>query len=220
MPKRTTTTTTVADADGARRALAAVLRALAGHTSTDKTRPHLQHVCIRQVPVHCPRCAEDRGVAIPAACPHGAAPVVRLEATDGHALIRVDVPRVVLDAIGAPPTGIYATTASAARLAAGVAPEPLPDDVASVSAWPRTDQVIPHETMAPGASCAFSPVLLGGVLDTIAKLAAAFGGRRDDPARIQFGQASVDPARITRAVCVDGTDATVSITAVVMPMKL
>jgi hypothetical protein len=205
MPKRTTTTTTVADADGARRALAAVLRALAGHTSTDKTRPHLQHVCIRQ---------------IPAACPHGAAPVVRLEVTDGHALIRVDVPRVVLDAIGAPPTGIYATTASAARLAAGVAPEPLPDDVASVSAWPRTDQVIPHETMAPGASCAFSPVLLGGVLDTIAKLAAAFGGRRDDPARIQFGQASVDPARITRAVCVDGTDATVSITAVVMPMKL
>ena len=157
---------------------------------------------------------------------------VRFESTDGHALVRVDVPRpwfafdgddgVVGDLAPAP--GVYRAKDAAARLALGDAPAPLPVAEADASSWPRTDQVIPLLTAAPGASCGFNPVLLSTVLDTVAKIAGAFDAPKDGPARVQFGQAAVDPARIDRAVFTDpgriGDPGKVDVVAVVMPMRL
>jgi len=198
---------------GKRKALASLFRALDAHTSDDKARPsRLAGVCVRHVAVA------------------DAPSVVRFEATDGHALVRVDVPRpwfsfdgddgVVADLT--PPPGIYAAKDAAARLAVGVAPAPLPDEDASL--WPQTDQVIPSETMAPGAAAGFNPVLLGSVLDTIAKIAHALDGNKHDPVRVQLGQGSVDPARITRKIVIDaervGFHDVVDVVAVVMPMRI
>jgi hypothetical protein len=72
--------------------------------------------------------------------------------------------------------------------------------------------------MAPGAACAFNAALLSGVLDTIHKIAIAFGGNKLDAVRVQFGQASVDPARLSRTVYADAGP--VVIIGVVMPMRL
>jgi hypothetical protein len=200
---------------GKRKALATLFRALDAHTSNDKGRPsRLHNVCVRPVDVA------------------DAPPVIRFEATDGYALMRVDVPRswftfdgddgVVADLT--PPTGIYAAKDAAARLAIGVAPEPLPADEYDVTFWPPTDQIVPAETMAPGASCKFNPVLLGGVLDTIAKIASAFDGTKTDGVRVQLGQGSVDPCRLTRKVFLDagrvGFHDAVDVVGVVMPMRI
>ena len=85
-----------------------------------------------------------------------------------------------------------------------------------------TDQVIPAETMAPGASCGFNPVLLSSVLNTVAKIAHGFDNKKIDPVRIQFGQASVDPCRITRRIVswVRSDRYDVDVVAVVMPCRL
>jgi len=200
---------------GKRKALATLFRALDEHTSDDKARlSRLAGVCVRHVAVA------------------DAPSVVRFEATDGHALVRVDVPApwftfdgddgVVADLT--PAVGIYAARDAAARLAVGVALAPLPVDEADESRWPMTDQVIPSETMAPGAAAGFNPVLLGSVLDTIAKIAHALDGNKHDPVRVQLGQGSVDPARITRKVVLDagrvGVHDVVDVVAVVMPMRI
>lgn len=200
---------------GKRKALASLFRALDAHTSDDVARPtHLHGVCVRHFAVA------------------DAPPVVRFESTDGHALVRVDVPRpwfafdgddgVVADLT--PAVGVYAAKDAAARLALGDAPAPLPVEEADASLWPMTDQVIPAETMAPGAAAGFNPVLLGGVLATIATVARAFDGNKLDPVRIQFGQGSVDPCRITRKIVLDagrvGFHDVVDVVAVVMPMRI
>lgn len=178
------------------RALSAVFRALGAHTSDDAARAAPQH--------HVRAYAVDAG--------H-----VRLEATDGHALVRVDVPAGWFDADTPAPDGYYRGKAAATLLSVGSAPITNPD-ASPDWYWPRTDQVIPHETVAPGAACGFNPVLLGGVLDTIHKIAIAFGGHKLDPVRVQLGQASVDPARLSRTVYADAGP--VTIIGVVMPMHL
>ena len=195
---------------GKRKALASLFRALDAHTSDDKARSsRLAGVCVRHLD-------------------EGAPTVVRFESTDGYALVRVDVPRpwftfdddIVTDLTPAP--GIYAAKDAAARLAVGVAPAPLPDEDASL--WPQTDQVIPDETLAPGAACVFNPMLFGSVLDTIAKIAHALDANKTDGVRIQFGQGSVDPCRITRKIVLDagrvGFHDAVDLVAVVMPMRI
>ena len=177
--------------------LSAVFRALDAHTSDDAARPAPLH--------HVRAYAVDAG--------H-----VRLEATDGHALVRVDVPAGFFDDDDVPaPDGYYKGKAAATLLSVGSAPITNPD-ASPEWYWPRTDQVVPHETMAPGAACAFNASLLSGVLDTIHKIGIAFGGSKLDPVRVQFGQASVDPARLSRTVYADAGP--VVIVGVVMPMRL
>lgn len=214
------------------KALSTLFKALAEHASDDKARPsHLHHVRVWRVPAptppephpDCDECAAARADGAP---PAPAAPdTIRFEATDGHALVRVDVPASFFDDVGFPaPDGYYMGKAAATLLSVGSAPITNPAAADEEWRWPQTDQVIPSETMAPGAACGFDPVLLASVLDTIAKIAHGFGGRKSDPVRVQFGQASVDPCRITRKIVIDaarvGFHDVVDVVAVVMPCRL
>jgi len=182
---------------GKRKTLAALFRAMDAHTSSDITRAHLAGVCVQHL--------DDNAI--------------RFEATDGHALVRVAVPGTWFcvddDAALAPAAGTYAAKEATARLALGDAPTPLADP----GYWPMTDQIIPHETSAPGAACGFDPTLLGGLLDTIEKIAVAFGCSRRGVVRLQLGQGSLDPCRLDRHLYAGHVDH-VTIVGVVMPMRL
>ena len=182
---------------GKRKTLAALFKALDAHTSSDITRSHIAGVCVQHL--------DDN--------------VIRFEATDGHALLRVTVPRTwfaVDDAAPlAPAAGVYTAKEAAARLALGDAPAPLADP----GAWPLTDQIVPHETLAPGAACGFDPTLLGGLLDTIEKIAVAFGCQRRGVVRLQLGQGGLDPSRLDRHLYAGHVDH-VTIVGVIMPMRL
>ncbi len=202
------------------KALSTLFRALAEHTSDDKSRPsHLHHVRVWCVPAPTPPEPADGEAAAPAPVKPD---TIRFEATDGHALVRVDVPATYFDDVGFTPDGYYNPKSAAALLNVGNAPIAVGDAVAGEWYWPHTDQVIPGETLAPGAACCFNPVLLGSVLDTIAKIAHGFDTKKIDPVRVQFGQASVDPCRITRRlVAWYGSDRfDVDVVAVVMPCRL
>jgi hypothetical protein len=182
---------------GKRKTLAAVFRALDAHTSSDITRSHLAGVCVQ---------LDDN--------------VIRFEATDGHALVRVTVPGpwfAVDDAASlAPAAGVYTAKEAATRIGLGDAPAPLADP----GPWPLTDQIVPHETLAPGAACGFDPTLLGGLLDTIEKIAVAFGAQRRGVVRLQLGQGALDPCRLARHLYAAGHVDHVTIVGVVMPMRL
>ncbi len=206
MSKQTTTKNDV------RRIMSTVFKVLGGVASDDAARANLNHVYVRRV-------CEVEGVVV-------GSDVARLEATDGHALIRVDVPLSFLhgDQLGLR-EGFYAHKRAAARLAVGAEASPEIDEEYR---WPTTDQAIPKKTNAwtfdgsdrQGTTAQHcDPVLLADTLAAVGKIAAALSGdKRAVPTRIQLGDGPIAPCRIdVRVFCHGGGMA--DITAVVMPMR-
>lgn len=211
MSKQTTTKNDV------RKIMSTVFKVLGSAASDDVTRKNLNHVYVRRV-------CEVEGVVV-------GSDVARLEATDGHALIRVDIPLSFLhgDQLGLR-EGFYAHKRAAALLAVGAEASPeidTDDDGRELYTWPKTDQVIPGK-LVPGAEATvpahrtvqhYNPVLLADTLAAVGKIAAALSGdKRAVPTRIQLGDDKFTPCRIdVRVVCHGGGMA--DITAVVMPMR-
>jgi len=205
MSKQTTTKNDV------RKIMSTVFKVLGGVASTDDTRKNLNHVHVRRV-------CEVEGVVV-------GSDVARLEATDGHALVRVEVPLSFLqgDQLGLR-EGFYAHKRAAALLAVGAEASPEIDEE---YLWPATDQVIPSK-LVPDADATvpahrtaqhYNPVLLADTLAAVGKIAAALSGdKRAIPTRIQLGDDELAPCRIdVRVFCHGGGMA--DITAVVMPMR-
>lgn len=159
--------------------LVRIFKAVADNVSDDRTRGGLTHVF-----------AKDARV---------------LEATDGHALIRVTLPG---DGHGLAP-GYYEPKQATALLKAGVVPQPVALDYQ----WPSTDQVIPsleNECELGPNGIGFNPALLSRVLDSVARVA---NDKTLTRCRFLFTDAN-SPARI------DVETIYVRVTAVVMPMRV
>lgn len=201
-----------------RKIMSTVFKVLGSAASDDVTRKNLNHVYVRRV-------CEVEGVVT-------GSDVARLEATDGHALIRVEVPLSFLhgDQLGLR-EGFYAHKRAAALLAVGAEASPeigTDDDGKELYTWPKTDQVVPKKTDAwtfdgsdrQGTTAQhYNPTLLADTLAAVGRIAAALSGdKRAIPTRIQLGDGPIAPCRIdVRVVCHGGGMA--DITAVVMPMR-
>lgn len=158
--------------------LARIFKAVADNVSDDKSRNGLTHVF-----------AKDAST---------------LEATDGHALIRVSFP---VDGHGLTP-GFYEPKQSVALLKASVLPQPVALDYQ----WPQTDQVIPrigNDCELTSDGIGFNPALLARVLDSAAKIA---NDKILTRSRFTFTDEH-SPARI------DIETIYIRVTAVVMPMR-
>lgn len=126
-----------------------------------------------------------------------------LEATDGHALIRVTLPGDGHDFT----PGFYEPKQSFALLKAGV----IPKQVDAELSWPHTDQVIP----SVGGDCeltsdgiGFNAALLARILDSVARITG-------DQVRTRFTfSCHLSPARI------DAESNGIHVVAVVMPMRI
>lgn len=206
MSKQTTTK------NDARKIMSTVFKVLGGMASDDATRANLTHVHVRRV-------CEVEGVAV-------GTDVARLEATDGHALVRVDVPLGWLHAAGiALPDGFYQAKHASALLSVGADAAPVTD---CEYLWPATDQVIPGR-LVPGAGemvpahrtvQSYNPVLLADTLAAVGKVAAALSGdKRAIQTRVQLGDGPIAPCRIDVRVACAGGPGLADIVGVVMPMR-
>lgn len=195
-----------------RKIMSTIFKVLGGVASDDATRVNLNHV-------HVKRICEVPGVVV-------GNDVVRLEATDGHALVRVDVPLGWLHAGEvALPDGFYAHKHAAALLSVGADAAPVAD---CEYRWPAMDQVIPGR-LVPGADETvpahrtaqhYNPALLADTLAAVGKIAAALSGdRKAIPTRIQLGDGELTPCRIDVRVACAGGPGLAEIVGVVMPMR-
>jgi hypothetical protein len=154
--------------------LAKTLTALATHTSDDVTRGVIQYLCISTP--------------------------TRIDATDGHRLVRFEAPSPHgLD------LGLYDPKQAIARLKADLSP------VASLGTnhrdFPPVDQVIPAPRDEAGVPVLLNPAYLAEAARTLAAVTGALG------VRIQGGEHPLDPVRL------DAKGDHGSALAVIMPMR-
>jgi hypothetical protein len=196
----------------ARKVLGTLFKVLGGVASDDETRANLNHVHVRRI-------CEIPGVVV-------GNDVVRMEATDGHALVRVDIPLGWLRAGEvALPDGFYQAKHAAALLSVGADAVPVAD---CEYRWPATDQVIPGR-IVPGAALQvpahrtaqhYNSALLADTLAAVGKIAAALSGdKRAIPTRIQLGDGELAPCRIDVRVACAGGPGLADIVGVAMPMR-
>lgn len=141
------------------KSLANTFKILGAHTSPAGTRATLERIRVAVI--------DDR---------------MHLEATDGVALIRVDVDasHPVICRLQA---GCYHPERSAALATAGSIIYRDDDDY-----FPSTDGVIPRADDSDGASALFDPDYLADVTKSMGKLARIFGGNGSESVRLQPGR--------------------------------
>lgn len=170
--------------------LAKVFRGLENFTSDDKTRLMFNHVHV----------ISD----------------TRIEASDGHKLIRLDTRA----SHGLTP-GFYDTKQAAALCKAGVAPTPILAQKVQENGWtwPDMDMVIPPHREGPEAAGApavgLSLAYLGEIIDGLISVLGCWGFGRSAGATVRFGRTAVDPVRFDANAHGEATAV-----VVLMPMRL
>lgn len=164
---------------------AKLFKALENFTSDDKTRPMLHHVYVSGP--------------------------TRIEATDGHKLIRLDVPKGhgLL-------AGFYDTKKAAAMAKADM--EPTPITVTDSWTWPEFDRVIPRidDERKVAAFAGFNARYVAECMDGIQGALAPFDYSTKSPAvKFRMGEGEMDPLRMDADAHGDATAV-----VVLMPMRV
>lgn len=169
---------------------AKVFRGLQNFTSGDKTPLMLNHVYV----------ASD----------------TRIEATDGHKLIRLDV-----KAPHGWAPGFYEPKQAIALLKAGVQPQPVARETVKQNCWewPNTDAVIP--AIREGEDAKGAPVVglclayLAEIGEGLAAILGVWGYSKSSGAKVRVGETETDPVRFDADAYGE-----VSAVVVLMPMRL